>query len=703
MLKARENDRRLSIIAMAVAIVVPLIIRFGLNADISITLLVLVAVGVGGLGIARRRYDADLPWLKYFSAAATAAVAVIVLVGIVITPLSAYLAWFDSFKAGIPEGGVSNIFVLIVSFYAAALSPMILSMGLLWPILTIALVLLYLLAVVLQASSALFFALLVLTAVAVFYSIRRSTVRENSRFRIGALVFTVAAILATLLSAGLFPRLEEPDGDEFVSSVAYPKLREAVVSTFPRFPLLYGVPGYGIQFDEKKLGGKPVLFDNPIFKVRGNPGELLYLRTRVFDTYNGTSWSMSKESSQFHVPAYRNPLFAIQRNRIDDLVEVKVTAKKFGYIPFTIDTEKIYFEQNVPEIRNGTRDIGFRLDGSLREGDVIYLERKQESQAGPALGNRSLFLQIPDDLPEELRAIADGLSANIDTRKGVLSNIEMFLAQQFTYDLDVPDVLRSEQQDFVYSFLFEQGSGYCVQFATSFIILARLNGVPARYATGYMAYIPRDSDEGDVTGLSSHAWPEVWLEDEGWVNWEATPAANLSNYTNLDEDWFFNFNIDLDRTTSRQIEGLLGMQLGSTSEDDQATDPENRGAGRILAIVAAGIGSVLLLAALTWLGIFRIRYALAADREKFFLKAGRFVRRARKRGVKEPQLQGWIAWSEALRKRVSADGQHVDEIRDLLVETAYSKNDFKRSDVEKLESLTKYISRNFDSPRRRIH
>ena len=103
----------------------------------------------------------------------------------------------------------------------------------------------------------------------------------------------MSLIGVSFLIAVIVPKFDTPPGDEYVNDTLHPQLRESVVSIFPRFPLLYSVPGYGISFDEKQLGGKPVLLPNPIFFVDGEPTEAIYLRTRVFDTYDGASWAMS--------------------------------------------------------------------------------------------------------------------------------------------------------------------------------------------------------------------------------------------------------------------------------------------------------------------------------------------------------------------------------------------------------------------------
>jgi hypothetical protein len=66
-------------------------------------------------------------------------------------------------------------------------------------------------------------------------------------------------------------------------------------------------------------------------------------------------------------------------------------------------------------------------------------------------------------------------------------------------------------------FWFDRKEGFCEHIASSFVLLLRAMGVPARVVTGYQG--------GDVNPLDgywtvrqsdAHAWSEVWLPGEGW-------------------------------------------------------------------------------------------------------------------------------------------------------------------------------------------
>jgi hypothetical protein len=72
-------------------------------------------------------------------------------------------------------------------------------------------------------------------------------------------------------------------------------------------------------------------------------------------------------------------------------------------------------------------------------------------------------------------------------------------------------------------FLFETRLGFCGHYASTFTLLMRAAGVPARVVTGYLGgewnpighyFIVRQSD--------AHSWTEVWLEGRGWTRVDPT-------------------------------------------------------------------------------------------------------------------------------------------------------------------------------------
>lgn len=72
-------------------------------------------------------------------------------------------------------------------------------------------------------------------------------------------------------------------------------------------------------------------------------------------------------------------------------------------------------------------------------------------------------------------------------------------------------------------FLFDLREGYCDYYTTAFAVLARLNGLPTRFATGYIGgHWELETGEWTITEAEAHSWPEVYLPEIGWLPFEPT-------------------------------------------------------------------------------------------------------------------------------------------------------------------------------------
>lgn len=83
-------------------------------------------------------------------------------------------------------------------------------------------------------------------------------------------------------------------------------------------------------------------------------------------------------------------------------------------------------------------------------------------------------------------------------------------------------------------FLFETGRGYCVHYASAMVMLLRLNGIPARFMSGYRYVFPFEQQKVyEVKAASAHAWPEAYVKGFGWIGFE--PTSGMS--TAVDRTW----------------------------------------------------------------------------------------------------------------------------------------------------------------------
>ena len=90
--------------------------------------------------------------------------------------------------------------------------------------------------------------------------------------------------------------------------------------------------------------------------------------------------------------------------------------------------------------------------------------------------------------------------------------------------------------DVVAAFL-EEKSGYCIHYAATMAIMARIAGIPSRMAVGYAPGRPTgtviedgpgaDLKEFEVDSRDAHAWPELFFSGVGWVSFEPTPSRGV--------------------------------------------------------------------------------------------------------------------------------------------------------------------------------
>ena len=148
---------------------------------------------------------------------------------------------------------------------------------------------------------------------------------------------------------------------------------------------------------------------------------------------------------------------------------------------------------------------------------------------------KSIYAQpvtLSDDMTDLMERVYDGAENDADK----MSRLEAYL-RTISYS-DNPGPLPENMPDagaFLDHFVLDTRAGYCSHFATAFVLLARAEGLPARYVQGYIV----DTSHGSpirVDSSMAHAWPEVYYEGAGWISYEPTPIYNVSSYWRSNEE-----------------------------------------------------------------------------------------------------------------------------------------------------------------------
>ncbi|MEM7010534.1 MAG: transglutaminase domain-containing protein [Verrucomicrobiota bacterium] len=142
--------------------------------------------------------------------------------------------------------------------------------------------------------------------------------------------------------------------------------------------------------------------------------------------------------------------------------------------------------------------------------EVVYLEPTSHSE----LHRR--ILDLSNQFPQEL-----------DTERRLLALLN-WLRNDFKYSLVInyPENEKCALENFLND--PSGAGGFCIHFASAAALIAREMGVPSRISFGWTGgqFFPYHR-KFIFRSEHAHAWTEIYLEDHGWVIFDATPSRSL--------------------------------------------------------------------------------------------------------------------------------------------------------------------------------
>jgi len=348
----------------------------------------------------------------------------------------------------------------------------------------------------------------------------------------GGLVFLFTPRLPGLFIATLPFTPTIPAGERFTGSIVNPAYPE--VSTGETLFNPNGYFGFGPSVDLRVRGR---LNEGVVMRVRAT--ERSSWRGLVFDVYTGTGWRIDDHRVRKFTSAV--PPIALVHGR-DDVYAYRSRERRV--------VQTFYIQRNQPNVAFAVP----RVEQIYLPGDHVYVDRyssvrlpfilergmiytvvsrpldptpEQMRRAGadypPFILER--YLQLPPGVTARTRTLAARLVAGAPTPYDAVLAVNRYLWTAYRYDLTIGPQRRPG--DAVDYFLFEEGRGYCEQFASAMAVLLRAAGIPARLATGYAAGTVHPlTGLIEVRNTDAHAWVEVFFPSVGWVEFEATPAPD---------------------------------------------------------------------------------------------------------------------------------------------------------------------------------
>ena len=316
---------------------------------------------------------------------------------------------------------------------------------------------------------------------------------------------------------------------------------------FPRFPPLWHVPIASDQGvtgisdrmspgDIAELSQSSALAFRIIADLKQLPAQHeLYWRAMVLDEYDGTTWT-SHVSNQYS--------FQINRQNLD--------SQGIRYQYLAADQRQKWvtgLEKTIPLERR----LNLHQDYSITPNRLV--QRNQPISllwVGQDFNNVNLELNdvqkkrytlYPQHLDHKAQALAKRLfdQSQSDSNRYVENVIQWYQQQQFKYSLQ-PGRLGNHRVD---EFLFKSKEGFCEHYASSFVMLMRYVGIPARVVVGYQGgQAAPDEQSWEVRQLDAHAWTEVFLNQQ-WIRVDPTSIIapqrldlGMQNYLSNDQSAF---------------------------------------------------------------------------------------------------------------------------------------------------------------------
>lgn len=586
-------DRIKKILILILAIVPPIIVNNLLDTNFISIIILSIIVSV----FLVYRYSL-LPLIL------SIIISLIVYAYIIVIPYSFYSAWFNHLSTSIPSGRITDLIVSIWIF-----SYVYNSINLLKDKTSIIKNLIFSTAIYCILFSKYYLLLSIPVLIILFNTI------NILKFGLKATI-SIVVIFACALYVSYFMSDKLPiNGSKYVNNMSY-KIRSFLISNFPDIDIPTAIPGSeGLS---ESSGKPPILTSSKLFKFWGTPGESYYLRMSIENSDNSEK-KVNKEFFQ------KRNLDSIKLEVLSDFLPLIPTLNGGGYSTTLVASS--------PLTRNETIYINKKISDSTYPEQTFLANAKEATASDSRVKQLSLQLKGKD---------------NYET----VANIKKFLKENYVYSLET-----KERSNYLEDFLFKTKEGFCVHFSRSFIILAKLNGIPTREVSGYHVKIKRPENgsyEGFtfVTGKNSHMWAEVYLDNK-WQTIEVTPGYQL---TEIRQTGLWVKKQESDELSSiRTVEGKKANIL-------------------ILTLIT------VFITTLTVILLFKIR--------KYPIK--RLVNKASKKGIPHPAKIGWVEWNMLTFGNLNN--------KDLFIEYSYKNRVLSAKDKTHIKKLCKLVANNFHDP-----
>lgn len=314
---------------------------------------------------------------------------------------------------------------------------------------------------------------------------------------------------------------------------------------FPRIAPLWGVPSETVGqtglSEQLVFGAMSEIANDERIALRlrfdgpAPPASSLYIRGPVLSDFDGKTWRPRPvaliglaEAERLHVQvegAAMNYRMTLEPPRIKVLPVLDYAAASPG-LPWTVEDLSL----------QRSADLQWRAEQPITERLQLRLQAYARAtlSVGASAADLLPFIALPPGFNPRTLAWAtalrheprfDRFDASTLPPALAAAVLEHLRANGYIYTL-TPGRYGEVTPHAIDEFWFDRRLGFCEHFASSFVVIMRAMGVPARIVTGYQG-ADEQLQDGDMVVRNSHAhaWAEYWTPGRGWLRADPTAAV----------------------------------------------------------------------------------------------------------------------------------------------------------------------------------
>ena len=294
--------------------------------------------------------------------------------------------------------------------------------------------------------------------------------------------------------------------------------------------------------------------EEPVFTLinKNYKKDDLYFRVKIFD-YMEKDKSWRPTSNIYMYNTFKNHIKINKGQNTEETYEVILEPYKGRWIP-SLSNSKLITNDNT--IMYNPFNQNFTSRNPIDRKKKLEFSKYKPSQE---LYFRLLdyYTLLPDSISNDLINWVEKNKRNKTDKEYLNTILQTFANGSYYYNLSPENLSENSYADF----FFKNKEGYCEYFAGTFVLLARLANIPSRIVSGYLGgdlndigdfYIFRQKD--------THAWAEVWFENQGWVRIDPTRFIPPENVRNTLND-LFNSNKTSDNFISLKMFKYIGYYI----------------------------------------------------------------------------------------------------------------------------------------------